>query len=539
MSKSRTGKKRLSKEAKKEARAKVMNVLLNIWLHIRIVIDYVIDFVFGWYYDGKLVKIPAAVDKVVCESAVDIAASIRKGERRAVDVLNAYIQRIEAVNGIINAVTDRRFETALEEAKQIDSDIAEGKIDEVTWKKKPFLGVPFSTKESTACKGLLHSFGIVSRKGMRAEEDADVIKLMKEAGAILIVNTNIPEFNLWQETRNNVYGQTLNPYNTTRTTGGSSGGEAALIAACGTGFGIGTDIGGSIRMPAFFCGIFGHKPTSYLISTKGLSRRTGKEKHTMVVAGPMSRHAKDLAPLLKVLVGSNIDKLKLDTPVDISSLKYFYVEESKDARASSICVELRQLMRRVVNGLIDESPDVEDKVINLEVPDLQYSTRLWLYWMTQEPSKFAYELANREGEVSAWAELLKTLIGQSQFSLAAVLKLVADKLFKENEQWAQEVTASLRRQLLEILGDNGVLLYPSYTWPASFHYTAFLRPFNFSYWCIFNVLQFPVTQVPLGLSQDGLPMGIQVVSAPYNDHLCIAVAQYLEKSFGGFVPPFQ
>lgn len=91
----------------------------------------------------------------------------------------------------------------------------------------------------------------------------------------------------------------------------------------------------------------------------------------------------------------------------------------------------------------------------------------------------------------------------------------------------------------EILGDNGVLLYPSYTWPASFHYTAFLRPFNFSYWCIFNVLQFPVTQVPLGLSQDGLPMGIQVVSAPYNDHLCIAVAQYLEKSFGGFVPPFQ
>lgn len=99
-------------------------------------------------------------------------------------------------------------------------------------------------------------------------------------------------------------------------------------------------------MPAFFCGIFGHKPTSYLISTKGLSRRTGKEKHTMVVAGPMSRHAKDLAPLLKVLVGSNIDKLKLDTAVDISSLKYFYVEESKDARVSSICVELRQLMRR-------------------------------------------------------------------------------------------------------------------------------------------------------------------------------------------------
>lgn len=99
-------------------------------------------------------------------------------------------------------------------------------------------------------------------------------------------------------------------------------------------------------MPAFFCGIFGHKPTSYLISTRGLTKRTGLETHTMVVAGPMTRHAKDLTPILKILVGSNINKLCLDAPVDVTSLKYFYVDEVKCARFSSICVELKELMKK-------------------------------------------------------------------------------------------------------------------------------------------------------------------------------------------------
>lgn len=216
-----------------------MEMLVTVWFYVRIVIDSIIDLVFGWYYNGKEVKIPASSKPFVLDSAVSIAQSIRNKKRTCEEVVTAFIERIEEINPIINAVTDNRFEAALSEARKIDSDIAENRITAEDFNKKPFLGVPFSTKESTACASLLFTYGIVSRKNIRATEDADIVKLMKNAGAILIANTNIPEVNLWQEARNNVYGTTFNPYNTTRTTGGSSGGEAALVASCGTGFGIG------------------------------------------------------------------------------------------------------------------------------------------------------------------------------------------------------------------------------------------------------------------------------------------------------------
>ena len=118
------------------------------------------------------------------------------------------------------------------------------------------------------------------------------------------------------------------------------------------------------------------------------------------------------------------------------------------------------------------------------------------------------------------------------------MKLIDEDFFpKENAEWAKNITENMKEYLMNKLKDNGVLLYPSAPFPASYHYTAYFRPFNFGYWCLFNILKFPVCQVPLGLSKDGLPIGIQVVAAPYNDHMCIAVAQELEKAFGGWVPP--
>lgn len=114
---------------------------------------------------------------------------------------------------------------------------------------KPFLGVPFTTKDSTYVGGKLHTLGLISRKTTVAKEDAECVRMAKLAGAIIVATTNIPEVNKWQETRNNLFGQTNNPYDTRRTVGGSSGGEAALIASCGSVFGLGSDIGGSVRMP--------------------------------------------------------------------------------------------------------------------------------------------------------------------------------------------------------------------------------------------------------------------------------------------------
>lgn len=108
---------------------------------------------------------------------------------------------------------------------------------------------------------MLHTMGLISRQTYRSQEDATVVRFVRDAGGILIAKTNIPELNLWTESRNNIYGQTCNPYNTNRNVGGSSGGEAAIIAACGAAFSIASDIGGSTRMPAFFNGVFGIKPS--------------------------------------------------------------------------------------------------------------------------------------------------------------------------------------------------------------------------------------------------------------------------------------
>ncbi|PNF23846.1 hypothetical protein B7P43_G13733 [Cryptotermes secundus] len=380
------------------------------------------------------------------------------------------------------------------------------------------------------------TLGLVSRQNVKAAEDADVVILLKKAGGILIAVTNIPEYNLWCESRNNVYGQTLNPYNTTRTVGGSSGGEASIIATSGSPMGIGTDIGGSIRMPAFYCGIFGHKPTTGLISTKGLSKRTGQEENTMVTAGPLCRYAQDLLPFLQVMVGNNISKLKLNAEVSLKDIQFFYMEKSGDLRSSSVCEEMRLALRRAVSHFQDISKSPVQKV---KFSDMRYSFKLWRYWMTREPFDLAKELADGKGTVSVWKELLRKLLGQSDFTFASIMNLVNRYVLpQENSEWAESTTERLLSEILEKLGDNGVLLYPSHPFPAVYHYSSLLRPYNFGYWAVFNVLKLPVTQVPMGLNKDGLPLGIQVVAAPYNDHLCIAVARELQKAFGGWGPPF-
>lgn len=248
-------------------------MLCKTLLFIRYLIDLIIDKLFSLYYDQKRVYITKSKNPIVLESATSLARKIRKRELQVVDVVQAFIDRIEEVNPITNSLIDNRFEDALKEAKQIDLDISTGQIIDADFREKPFLGVPFTTKESTSVKGLSLTFGILKRRDKKAQYDADCVELLKKAGGICLGVSNIPQLNMWQETSNPIFGLTCNPYNTTRNVGGSSGGEASLLAAGGSPMGIGTDIGGSIRIPAFMCGVFGHKPTSHLISTRGKHRK--------------------------------------------------------------------------------------------------------------------------------------------------------------------------------------------------------------------------------------------------------------------------
>lgn len=164
----------------------LLSALLEIWYFVHCLLDHAIDRIFGLIYDSHRVHIPGTSDAILLDSATGLADKIRKQQLKAEAVVSAYIDRIKNVNGILNAVVSERFDEALEEAKQLDRDIAEGKITERDFEQKPFLGIPFTTKESTACKGLYNSLGLLSRKGYRAEEDADVVVLMKKAGAIVL-----------------------------------------------------------------------------------------------------------------------------------------------------------------------------------------------------------------------------------------------------------------------------------------------------------------------------------------------------------------
>lgn len=221
-------------------------------------------YLFKIYYELKpRKKLPPIEDPLLLKPANHLVTEIRNHQLKCENLIKAYIDRIKQVQPILNCVVDERFDEAIKEAKQIDEMIMSGSHDLSLY---PLLGIPFTCKELTWMKGLHNSAGLVKRKNVVSTEDAEVIRLMKQAGGILLCATNISELGLWFESTNYVYGTTKNPYDTRRMVGGSSGGEGCLISACGSLIGIGSDIGGSIRMPAFFNGIFGHKPTASKIS---------------------------------------------------------------------------------------------------------------------------------------------------------------------------------------------------------------------------------------------------------------------------------
>ncbi|XP_035910862.1 fatty-acid amide hydrolase 2 [Anopheles stephensi] len=512
-------------------------LLVHFFTLLHLVIDKLLYACLKWYWGPSKQRCPTLQRKrmIVTYSAVELARMIRTREVSCYDVISAFIDRLNEVNPLVNAVLDGPFIDALDEARRIDERLQQGAIGEAELSSKPFLGVPFTTKDSTAVKDRLHTLGIVARRTVRSNNDAECVRLLKEAGAIIIATTSIPEINRWQETRNNIIGQTNNPYDNRRTVGGSSGGEGALLAVCGTPIGLGTDIGGSIRMPAFYCGVYGHKPTTGIINTRGCSLRTGREPSTMVVAGPMTRYATDLLPLMKVLVGPEKSlALRFDEPTDVRKLRYFYIAESGDIKCSAVQPQLQKSMDRVVEHFSQLAPGGVQRVT---LSGTDRTTNMWRYWMTQEPANFGTLLGNGK-PLSPLVELAKKLTGRSEYTMASIYSLMDTLLPQEKEDVIKELTRCCDQQLTELLGDDGVLFYHSTTHTAPYHYAAFVNVYNFSYWCLFNVLHVPATQVPLGLDGDGLPLGIQIVASRNRDRHCLAVAEEIERVFNGRIPPF-
>ncbi|XP_069939006.1 fatty-acid amide hydrolase 2-A isoform X2 [Cherax quadricarinatus] len=403
---------------------------------LRLILDAISSVIFGiMYYGDSPTVLPPITNLILLESATALATKIRNKKLTSEEVVKSFIARIKEINPILNCVVDSRFDEALEEAKTVDKLIQSNSMDEKTLEEtKPFLGVPFTTKDCFAVKGLRQTAGLWCRKNMIAEEDADSVRIMREAGAIPLCVTNVSELCMWWESSNTIYGRTNNPYHTCRIVGGSSGGEGCIQSACGSPFGIGSDIGGSIRMPAFFNGIFGHKPTYGIVSNLGQEPKASGEAMNFLVTGPMCRYVKDLTPLLKILAASNVHMLKLDQKVDVQNLRYFYIEDDGGSPlVTPVHSELRVAQKKIVTHL-EKAYGIKAKKITLT--KLKEAVPIYFAKLAsvEEAHTFCQELALKKGEINVWMELIKWCVRLSKHTLPGLLLGVLEKLnnYKKN-----------------------------------------------------------------------------------------------------------
>ncbi|XP_026321345.1 fatty-acid amide hydrolase 2-A [Hyposmocoma kahamanoa] len=522
-----------------ERTEKPIPLRLKVMHYVRLAISIVARFFFGLYYGKEGQKIPPIVDDILKQPAVDVARKIRNKEITSVEVLEACIRRIKDVNSVLNCFVEDRFELAMKEAKEADELVRSGiKSTEILEQEKPFLGVPFTTKDCIAVKGLHHTAGVVLRKDYIAKEDAESIRLLREKGAIIIGLTNVPELCMWWETHNHIHGRTNNPYNTTRIVGGSSGGEGCMQAAAGSIFGIGSDIGGSIRMPAFFNGIFGHKPSRCVVSNAGQYPIPDTELlNSFLGLGPMTRHAVDLKPLLKILSGENSSKLNLDEPVDVTKLKVYYQFSNNAPLLDPVDPDIVAAMKYVVGYL---NVKFQIKAQEKKIAKLQKSTAIWMSTMKNK-KKFGEYIMENSTVASITLEIFKNIFGLSGNTLIGLVTALLDYTGSEfgSDKYNHFLKArdDLEKYFKDMLGDDGVFLYPTHPTPAPYHNEPLLKAMNFTYTAIINCLGLPATTIPLGLGREGLPIGIQVIANHNNDRLCLAVAEELDKVCGGWVEP--
>ncbi|CAL1290290.1 unnamed protein product [Larinioides sclopetarius] len=505
--------------------------------------------VLSFKYGGKGKVVSPVTNPLLLKSATKLAQEIREGKLKSAEVVQAYIDRILEVEPLINATGDRCFENAIAKAKEVDSLIASGSFSrEYLSKEKPLLGVPFSIKLIFKAKGLRCTAGYKAFENLIATEDAPAVASMKKAGAILITSTNVPELLTNIGTVNKLHGVTCNPYNTNRTSGGSSGGEGALIAAGGSVLGIGNDLLGSVRFPAHLTGIFSHKPTRGLVPNEGCFPPESPGKipdssyskiYKHVSTGPMCRYAEDLIISMKILSSKSGITLNVDEKINFRKIKVCYLKEIRSPTAPPVHKDISNALERAVSYFENR---YNLKAQEIKMPCLYDANKcvmnILLQCVTNVKEIF---LGGTDLGFSEKLDFLKALIGKSVlcFSSLVIFNLTYFPLWykKDRTAYYQDMLEDWTAEFDKLLDENTVLLMPTSPIVAPYNSEVILAFPGMCYTSIFNVLGLPATHCPMGFTKQGLPYGIQIVGRANNDALTIACAVELERAFGGWKSP--
>lgn len=467
------------------------------------------------------------------------AAALAAGKISARELLDHTIARIERLDAQINAVVVRDFDRAREAAKAADAALAKGE-------RGPLLGVPMTVKESYAVAGLPSSWGLPEFRDNRPAEDAVAVARLKAAGATVIGKTNVPTALADWQSVNAIYGLTRNPWDLERTPGGSSGGGAAAIAAGFVALEMGSDIAGSIRVPAAFCGIYGHKPSYGLLPLRGHGFPGTIGAADLSVIGPLARSADDLDLALEIAAGPDGEdaiayRLTLPPPRH-AVLRDFRVLVIDAHPAIPTAESIQAALERLATQLRAAGVRVARESRNL--PDLVAANRTFLRLLmpiltARLPPE---QLAVLRADAAALPPQADSIAAQGL--RASVIG---------HGEWlaANEARAVLRRQWRELFGEFDVVLTPAFSTVAFPHdYSADPdarladidgAKIPYSDQLVWPGLAtapgLPATVAPLGCDAAGLPVGIAINGPRFEDRTPIAFAGLIAEAFGGFVPP--
>ncbi len=473
-------------------------------------------------------------------SATKLASLIANRQVSAVEVVEAHLKRIAEVNPQLNAIVQMDADRIRAEARQADKELKEGV------KRGPLHGVPFTIKDCLLTKDIITTNGCPELRSYKPTEDATVVTRLKKAGGILLGKTNVPEM-CSGDTDNLVYGATNNPYVLTHSPGGSSGGEGAIIAAGGSPFGIGADIGGSIRIPSHYCGVAGLKPTSRRVPETGMLSTFPLAVGDWNSIGPIARYVDDLSLALQVISGpDDVDPHTVPVPlgnpndVCVERLRVAFLTEDGVATATK---ETQETVERVAREL--ETAGLS--VTKARPPVVSRSPDLWLRAMI--PSwAIAMRYWQREYARMAGSAVCEKRSPFMEFLLKALDVAAANSdCGLEREEEFQRTLQDFRQQMLHFMADYDVLLSPVVNAPADPHMTpddiAKLPVEEFlnlakaamgGYFCTHNLTGWPAVVVRAGTSPEGLPIGIQIAAKAWREDVALAVADVVEKRCGGW-----